>query len=599
MRMKRLNALTGMVATISFGSLMLADIARPAQGEASPCIEKNVDVPMRDGVVLKADVRRPACDGKQYPVLVFRTPYDKNEGDPYNERTFDEAVRRGYAMVVQDVRGRFASKGEFDPYRNEGRDGFDTIEWAAAQSWSNGSVGAFGLSYPAATQWLAAVEGPPHLKAIVPAMCFSSLDQSVYFGGVFESAWADWAYRYMSPDLRVAKNLPGPRTYEEAEKEWNALGGAAVVQGWLPSLEMPYLKDNSPYYYRWLEHQPYDPWWDYGDLRAKYSRVKAAVLNLSGWYDEPYGPNGAVDNFLGLLRARSGEENPRTRLVLGPWIHGVDAVGSTKSGDRQFAENARIDYNQVVLDFLDYYVRGIDHGEPASKPVRVYDMGRGAWIDSDVWPLRDTRSTTYYLQEKSPGSGFRSLLTSPAPGDASVSFVSDPLNPVRDEFRANFGAFDLRGLVDRPDVLTFETEPFAADLPVVGHVRAEIHASSDAPDFDLYVKILDVAPDGAAFNLESAGQEVLRASYRNASRERKLLKPGEIAQLNFTNMLTGNTFRKGHRLRVCIMASWFPTYSRNLQTGELETVSSTTRTAKITVHTGPGFPTKVVLPLVP
>ena len=568
--------------------------------ESSQYVEKNVAVKMRDGVVLRADVRRPARDG-QYPTLIYRTPYSKDEGDPNYERTFSEAVKRGYAVVIQDVRGRFESEGEFVPYQNEGRDGYDTIEWAARQPWSDGRIGTFGLSYPGAVQWLAAVENPPHLKAMVPAMCFSSMDQFIYFGGVFESAWADWAYRWMSPDLRIKKNLPGPRTEKAATEQWEILGGGEKIQGWLPSLDMPYLKDTSPYYYDWLEHPPYGPWWDWGNLHDKYSRVKAAVLNLSGWYDEPYGSGGAIDNYLGLLRSRVGEGDPRTRLIIGPWIHDVPNICSNSSGKREFAENAKIDYHKVVLDWLDYYVRGIDNGISGMKPVQVYNMGRDTWIDSDIWPLEGTNPTDYYLGSgTSSEAGAGSIRTAPYIQNGTVSFVADPANPVKEEFQTNtnFGAFDLQGLSSRPDVLTFETEPFAADLAAVGHIGAEIYASSDAPDFDLYVKVLDVAPDGTAFNIESAGHEVLRASYRDMTMGRKLLKPGEIVQLKYRNMVAGNTFKKGHRLRVCIMASWFPTYSRNLQTGLLETKSSVMRKSTITIHWGPDYPTRLILPLI-
>ena len=576
----------------------LSNIEPVSANTVSPfSVEKNVAVPMRDGVILRADVRRPAQEG-QYPVLVFRTPYSKDEGDPDNEKTFRAAVDRGYAVVIQDVRGRFESEGEFIPYQNEGRDGYDTIEWAARQPWSDGRIGTFGLSYPGQVQWFAALENPPHLKAMVPAMCASSMDQAIYFGGVFESDWANWTYRYMSPDVRVRKNLPGPKTYEAANAEWKTLGGSERFQGWLPALDMPYLKDTAPYFYRWLEHPPYDPWWDWGNIPGKYSRVKAAVLNLSGWYDEPYGSQGAITNYLGLLQSRSGEGDPRTRLVIGPWIHGVDATGSPRAGDRTFAENATIDYDKVVLDWLDYYVRGIDNGVPALKPVQIYNMGSDIWINSDVWPLGGTHPAEYYLlPPTTPGTGYGSIQTARASCQGTVSFVADPATPVRDEFDTNHGAFDLQGLAGRPDVLTFETMPFEADVAVVGHIGAEIHASTDAPDFDLYVKILDVAPDGTAFNLESAGHEVLRASYRDMTMERKLLRPDEVVRLQFRNMMTGNTFKKGHRLRVCLMASWFPTYSRNLQTGQLETVSSVTRKAAIRIHSGPDHPTKLILPI--
>ena len=585
------------LAVLVAGPFLLVTPGCGGKNEIGYYEEKNVAVPMRDGVVLRADVRRPAADGK-YPVLIFRTPYDKEEGDPDNELTFRHAVERGYAMVIQDVRGRYASDGEYTPYINEGKDGYDTIEWAAAQPWSNGQVGTFGLSYPGAVQWLAAVENPPHLKAMVPAMCFSTMRQFIYFGGVFETAWASWVYKDMSPDTRARNNLPGPRTIDEAKEEWNRLGGDDVFQGWLPLLEMPYLEDTAPYYYDWIEHQPYDPWWDWGDLRDKYDRVTAAVLNLSGWYDESYGTEGVINNFQGLLRTRAGEEDPRTKMIIGPWIHGVDATKAAVAGDRVFADSARIDYDGVVLDWLDYYVRGIDNGVARWSNVKVYDMGDDRWQEGDSWPLPATTQVPLYLGPADSPGATGTLSDEAAGQDGAGSFVSDPDNPVRDEFGTGFGAFDLRGLAGRPDVLTLETQPFAEDTEVMGSITAEIYLSSDTPDVDLYVKPLDVAPDGTAYNLEAAGHEVIRVSYRDKTTERELLEPGEVVLLHFDNILTGNTFKQGHRLRICIMGSWFPTYARNLQAGLLESVSSETRIANVRIHYGPTYPSRLVLSVI-
>lgn len=562
-------------------------------------VEKNVEVPMRDGVILRADVRRPKKEGR-YPVLIFRTPYDKQEGDEENEKTFSEAVKRGYAMVIQDVRGRYASDGEFVAYQNEGKDGFDTIEWAAKQPWSDGRVGTFGLSYPGAVQWLAAVENPPHLKAMVPAMCPSTMGpQCIYFGGVFESGWANWSYVNMSPDTRVRKNLPGPRTIDEAKAEWNRLGGAEVIQGWIPSLQMPYLKDTEPYHYSWLEHGPYDPWWEWGNFRTKYGNVQAAVLNLSGWYDEPYGSEGAVTNYLGILKSRAGEADPRVKLILGPWIHGVDATGKAVAGNRKFGPASKIDYHQVVLDWMDRYVRGMDNGVKNWPDVQAFIMGEDVWKTGRTWPPEDTVAETFYLASSAePGKPGVIAAREPVQSGSS-SFVSDPAHPILDEMETNWGGFDLRKLVENPGVLTFETEPFDEDKVVLGNIPAEITVAGDAPDFDLYLKLIDVAPDGTAFNLEGAGHEVVRVSLRDKTPEPKLLRPGEMVTLAFDNLITGNCFKKGHRLRIQFLASWFPTYSRNLQTGKSEATDSEMRKATIKIFHGPNTPSKIVLPVLP
>jgi len=436
---------------------------------------------------------------------------------------------------------------------------------------------------------------------MVPAMCFSTIGpQFIYFGGVFESAWASWSYVDMSPDARVKKNLPGPKTIEEAKAEWKRLGGDDAVEGWLPSLQMPYLKDTEAYHYTWLEHGPYDPWWEWGNLRDKYPQVKAATLNLSGWYDEPYGTEGAITNYLGLLQSRKGQADPRTKLLIGPWIHGVDAIGSTVSGDRKFGASAKIDYDQVVLDWLDHYVRGIDNGVAGWPNVKYYVMGDNAWTAQTAWPPADTVKEQLYLVPGASMGAKGAITRKPMQQSAQLPFVSDPANPVKDEFYTNFGAFDLRNLADRSDVLTLDSEPFAKDTEVVGHVGADVYVSSDAPDFDLYLKLIDVAPDGTAFNLESAGHEVIRASYRDKTPARKLLQPGQVVKLSYDNLLTGNTFKKGHRLRVYLMGSWFPTYSRNLQTGALESTGSEMQKATITLHCGgPQYPSKLVLPVIP
>ncbi|MEI7751215.1 MAG: CocE/NonD family hydrolase [Candidatus Omnitrophota bacterium] len=559
--------------------------------------EKNVVVPMRDGVKLSANIFRPSQEGK-FPTLIFRTPYSKDEGDPDNEKTFKHAVKRGYAVVVQDVRGRFKSEGEFSPYRNEGKDGYDTIEWAASQPWSDGHVGTFGLSYPGAVQWYAALENPPHLKAIVPAMVGSTPDQFIYFSGVFEIDWTNWCYRHMSPDARAKKNLPGPKTYEEADKEYNRIGMDAI-NGYLPTLDMPYLKGACPYYYDWLRHGPYTAYWDWGNLEHRYGKVKAAVLNISGWYDESYGPQGATKNFMGLVAARKGWPDPKTQLLIGSWTHGVESTRKAVSGERKFGAAAIIDYDKVVLDFLDHYVRGIENGVDKQKPVKAFLMAEDRWLEEDAWPLKGTVETPIYLSRESAAAAKGDLTWAQTNGAALSSFVSDPANPVKDNFGTTFGAYNLDYLAARPDVLTFETEPFSGPLNVAGNIRAEIYVSTEAPDCDLYVKMLDVAPEGTAFNLMSPGMEVMRVSYRDETPERKLIKKGEVIKLVFKNLRTGNTFKQGHRLRVQIMGSWYPTYSRNLQTGESETVSSEIRKAGINIHHSSQYPSRLILPVIP
>src|ERR1051326_514826 len=283
-----------------FAIFILLIGAAQAQSASKAVVEKDVAVPMRDGVVLRADVMRPG-DGERFPTLVYRTPYGK-EPALKEYTTFQHAVERGYAVVVEDVRGRYASEGEFAAYQNEGRDGYDTIEWAARQPWSNGNVGTFGLSYPGAVQWLAAVESPPHLKAMVPAMTFSTPRNFFYSSGAFDMSWLEWIWDDIAPNLRVKKHLPGPTTYQDAQAAWLKVNNR--MRRTVPLDSLPEFRGLAPFYYEWLHHPPYDPWWNWAELRDKYARVHAAVLNLSGWYDEDYGPDGATPNCLGLRAHR-------------------------------------------------------------------------------------------------------------------------------------------------------------------------------------------------------------------------------------------------------------------------------------------------------
>ena len=553
---------------------------------ADRVVDRDVPVPMRDGVRLRADVYRPAKEGR-HPTLVYRTPYDRTRAE--ENEVLVQALSRGYAVVLEDVRGRYGSEGAFTPYVNEGRDGYDTIEWAAAQPWSTGEIGTFGLSYPGAVQWLAAVEAPPHLKAMVPAMTFSSPRNFFYAGGAWDLSWIPWIWDNIAPDQRVRARLPGPRTGREAAREWKELQGVLPYR--VPLTNLPELRGVAPYYFDWLAHRPWDPWWDWADLRGRYGRVGAAVLNFSGWHDEAYGPEGAITNFLGLLEARRGAPDPRTRLVLGPWTHGGE--DADHSGDRRFGPAAPIDYAGMILRFMDRYVRGLDNGAERDPRVRAFVMGENAWLEGDTLPLPGTRERALYL-----GAGGRLAEEVPGAAAPSSAFVSDPEHPVVDPYGTSEGAHDYRALARRTDVAVFETPPLSEDLRVVGPIGVEIWLSADAPDADLWALLEDVLPDGTAWNLSSPGTDVLRASEREPGPPRRLVA-GEPVLLRFPNLRTGNLFAKGHRLRLVLCGSFMPHFSRNPQTGLSETTSAPMRPARLTIHHDAAHASRLVLPVVP
>ena len=578
--------LTGAVA------VALATVTVPVTARQGGVVDRNTAVPMRDGVLLRADVWRPAAAGR-FPTLVYRTPYGKTATS--DGAIVAKAVARGYAVVIQDVRGRYASDGQYVAYQHEGIDGYDTIEWAAAQPWSNGRIGTFGLSYPGAVQWLAAVQSPPHLVAMVPAMTYASPSHFWYTGGVWDGSWLYWTWQNIAPDLRRRAGAPGHASGKEAAAAWPTAGVAA--QRFLPRLDLPAFKGVADWYYEWMRHGPYDPWWEWAELAGKYSRVSAAVLNISGWHDEMYGPVGAATNFTELVTARGGNaRTARTQMIIGPWTHGSD-WDDPMVGARDMGASSVLDYDTLVLDWMDRWLKEADNGVDRQPLVRTYLMGAQAWRTGETWPPA-AESRTLYLSGRAMPGGAPGALAWTAPAAASTSsFVSDAARPVRDPHDGEFGALDFRALSRDPGVVVFETAPFENDLDVLGPIAASVHVSVDAPDTDLWLKILDVGPDGTAWNVMSAGLDVVRASYRNRRPERELLQPGTVYRIDFPTLMTGNRFLKGHRLRVALMAAFAPNMSWNLHTGRLEFDSAATARATVTIHAGGQYASRLVLPV--
>ncbi len=581
------------VSLLAAGAAAAVMALRPVSGQALGTIARDVPVPMRDGVLLRADIWQPAAAGR-HPTLVHRTPYGKTAtADGALVRT---AVARGYAVVVQDVRGRYASGGDYVAYQREGRDGYDTIEWAAAQPWSNGRVGTFGLSYPGAVQWLAAIESPPHLVAMVPAMTFASPTHFWYSGGVWDGSWLLWTWQNIAPDLRRRAGVGGPETVRAASQSWPTEGVAA--QRFLPRLDLPAFRGVAEWYYEWMRHGPYDPWWEWAELAGKYDRVSAAVLNVSGWHDEMYGPIGAVTNFSELVRARGGDaRTARTEVVIGPWTHG-SGWSDPRVGARDMGAASVLDYDTLVLDWMDRWLRDRDKGGERRPPVRTYVMGANEWRTGSVWPPA-AESRSLHLAGTAMAGTAAGTLSWTAPQAASRSvFESDAARPLSDPHNGEFGALDFRALSQEKSAVVFETAPLTEDLDVLGPIGASIHVSVDRPDTDLWLKILDVHPDGTAYNVMSAGADVVRASYRSRTATRELLEPGKVYRLDFQTLMTGNRFRQGHRLRVVLMAAFAPNMSWNLHTGQLEFDTATTARARITIHAGGQHPSRLVLPVV-
>jgi len=559
-------------------------------------VERGVPVKMRDGVTLRADVYRPKAEGK-FPVLLQRTPYDKNSGiDIYMNM-----AARGYVVVIQDVRGRFTSEGDWRPFEHESADGYDTVEWAAALPYSNGKVGMFGGSYVGATQMLAAIASPPHLAGIFPVVTASNYHHGwTYQGGAFE-LWfnASWTTGLAQDTLR--------RSAPRANNPVTQWVGELPLSGY-PVLKAD-LKNLAPYYFDWLSHPNYDDFWKRISVEDQHAKIQVPAYHMGGWYD--IFMLGTARNYIGI-RARGGTEAARRgqRLMVGPWYHGPF---DGRTGDVDFgpasrsADGSAFDYNEAMLRWYDHLLKGIANGVEREKPVKIFVMGENAWRDEDDWPLARAKNTRYYLHS----GGKANSLT----GDGALSpelpqaeprdrFVYNPLEPVPtrggglccDNLNQPSGAFDQRAIESRPDVLVYSTPPFKSDFEITGPVRMELYASSSAVDTDFTAKIVDVWPNGFAQNLTDG---IVRARFRNSSEKPEFMNPGEIYKFTVDVGPTSNLFKAGHRLRVEISSSNFPRFDRNLNTGEKPASSTRMVRAENTVVHDRDHPSALVLPVVP
>jgi putative CocE/NonD family hydrolase len=568
------------------GSLVLGLALAIESLQAAPhtlVLERNVEARMRDGIVLRADVLRPDVPGR-FPAILIRTPYGKES--EWREDSFPlRAARQGYVVVAQDVRGRYRSQGEFDPYRQEGRDGYDTIEWVASLPYCDGNVGMAGLSYPGAVQWLAAVEQPPHLKAIAPAMVFSTGRLFFYFGGAWDLSWISWFYLNIAPDERVRRGIDGPMSEAEAAAAWSIHGDEWLR--FLPLAELPALTGVAPAYFDWLSHPDDGPYWDFARIESKYDQVRVPTLNLSGWHDEGYGPVGAVRNF-------NGTRDHGSRLILGPWTHGTPTLTRTTEGELDFGVNAGLDYDELLLRWFDRWLRGTTNGVDEEPPVRLFVMGDNRWRDEHEWPLARTEYKPFYLRADG-----RLAEAPPVDDEPPDRYAYDPLDPVVDPHGGVQGPYDQSPLEGRDDVLVYSTEPLRQAIEVTGPIEVELFASSSARDTDFVVRLLDVHPDGKAYNLMSPTLEVLRARYRESEDHPQFLAPGAVERFRLRNMMTSNVFQRGHRIRIHVTSSLFPHFDRNLNTGEPFARTGRTVPAEQAVYHSAKHPSRVILPIIP
>ncbi len=558
-------------------------------------VRKDVPVEMRDGVRLAADLFLPAGGG-QAPVLLQRTAYDKTSQTASGMLNPVRAASEGYAVVVVDSRGRYASEGEFEPFFCEIEDGYDTVEWCAAQDWSDGNVGMYGMSYVGATQWLAAISAPPHLRALFPVMTAADYyDGWVYQGGAFYLAFVSaWVAQFLAAPHLSRMDLAAEEVASEQRRLMLAIESLGRNVSHLPLRDLPMLaKDGlAPYFFEWLQHPHRDAYWDRIAIRSQHEKVAVPAFNVGGWHDLFIA--GPVRNFAGLQEiAATQEAREGQRLLMGPWTHNSPSIAQV--GQRNFGFDAMLVLEDLQLRWFDHWLRERDSGLLDGPGVRYYAMN-GGWRHAGVWPPAGTEFVPLFL---SSGGRANSLegdgvlgWDPPADGLPPDRFAYDPMNPVRPAGPA--GIFDQRKVEAREDVLVYTSSALDAPLEIAGPVRLVLHAASSAPDTDIYARLVDVAPDGYAANVCDG---IIRARFRTSDREPSPLEPGAPFELTVDMLETANVFRAGHRVRLEVTSSCFPKFDRNPNTGEWESLSGETQVAEQQVFHDAGHPSHLLLPV--
>jgi hypothetical protein len=557
-------------------------------------------VAMRDGTKLSTDLYLPQIDGKA-PVILIRTPYKKEMGE-LQARYY---ARRGFVVVIQDCRGRFGSKGVWEPFINEPKDGYDTIEWLAAQPWSNGKIGMIGGSYVGWVQWWAASERPPHLVTIIPNVSPPDPFYNIpYEHGAFFILGAIWWADIL--ESKATGDLSGVALSKIGEKKYGQLLHSLPVI----DLDKAVLGEENPYWRQWIAHPVDDAWWAQADFLAKLKDVTIPVFHQSGWFD-----GDGIGTKLNYLQMREyGHANQK--LTIGPWGHTDTAARML--GDRDFGPQAVIDLQRDYLRWFDYWLKGVENGVTKEPLVSIFVMGTNRWLHGDTYPLPSTQFTKLYLSgggkaNTSKGDG-RLTFDEPPASALPDKYVYDPGDPSPDpdfyelteeqdkqvqpaeDKKKEALAHHQKVTDERSDILVYQTEELKTPLTFAGPISATIYASSSAKDTDWYVSLLEIEKDGRIFSLASGK---LRARFRDSVKKPQLLTPGQIYEYKLDLWQTGITVPAGDRLRVEVASADFPMFSRNLNTGGHNETETKYVAAHQVVYHDKEHPSHVLLPVIP
>ena len=533
------------------------------------------DVPTRDGVHLSTDVYLPRGIGEKVPAVLVRTPYGKEEG----REVYYRYVQRGYAVVIQDVRGRNKSGGEWIPNYYEVEDGDDTLHWIAAQPWSSGSVGMVGGSYLGYVQWAAAASGNPHLKALISVVCAGSAFIDVpRRGGSLNSGMLAWAFS-------VSQKTFKPELMER--DDWQQVLRIRPLSD-IPQKALGY---EVPFLEKWFQPRDNDEFWSRSDWQARWKGAQVPALIQSGWFD---------DNGMGTTQALELVHDyppEKRKVILGPWQHS----GNSKydmHGVSFGSKALRFDLDLLYFRWFERYLKGVENGVEKEAPVEYYTLGEERWKTAENWPVPQTVEKSLYLTSgghANTSSGDGRLAWQAPEGEGSDTYRYDPQDPATHIVDMSENELevpeDYTQEEKRQDILCYTTEPLPADLTVTGDMAAELFISSTAPDTDFMVRVTDVDETGRSIKLADG---VLSARYRNGFEKAEFLEQGQIARLKIRTTKLSNCFRKGHRIRVTVTSGAENFVFPNSNTREGYN-SQTTVVAENTLHHGGAHPSRLTL----
>jgi uncharacterized protein len=603
--------------------------------ESQAIIERKVMVAMRDGKRMAADIYRPKDASRKYPIIFVRTPYNFNywdvrTGAPRDMSTELDAVKRGYAYVEMNERGHFFSEGSYDILGPPLTDGTDAITWMATRPWANGKVGTIGCSSTAEWQMGVAAQGNPHFAAMIPQGFGAGVGRvgpyyeqgNWYRGGAVQMLFISWIYGEQN---QVRPMFP-PNTSQEdlvrASKMFDLAPQMPPVD-WSEALrhlpEMDIIKAvDGPHGIMadrmevstggaMIKRTPNDPAWYRGGLWHDNMPINVPGFWFMSWYDVSVGPNLAAYNF--VRKTAKGEIGKQQYAVIAPTLHcGYKrAAENTVVGERSMGD-ARLDYDALTFGWFDHFLKGADNHVLETMPkVRYFTMGINKWQSSDTWPPAGAQPLTFYLSSAGKANTFHGdgALTAAAPAaDSPDAFSYDPMDPVS-SYGGNVcctgnavtgGAYDQRKMEERPDILVYTSEPLKEGMEASGPIEATFYVSSDAKDTDFTVKLIDVYPDGTAYNLD---ETIQRLRYRNGyDRPLAWMEPGKVYKVALQPMTTSNFFAAGHRIRIEVSSSNFPRFDRNMNTGGNNYDESKGVVAHNAVHHSTQYASQVTLTVV-